>query len=390
MARHRTDTAHRRGISRGVVLSVAVLVVVAVLVLVWVVLGRSLRDDSTAAAQTCVEGPETVSVVADADIAEPLGRIAAAYSATRPVVRDKCITMSVRPVDPKTTLDGLTGTWDIASMGTYPAAWVPASSVWSAQLLAARSSVVDGNPESLVTSPVVLAVAPQFARAAAGKLSWIDVPTLSRDDDGLARLGLPGWGRLRMALPAGPGTDASVLAAQAIATEVSRVGSAGLTVEDARSAQVTSTVATLRAQAPQSVDGSASRTLATVVDGDPARAAVHAVPITEQALYAATQGAGAPGVVEFLPSGYTPAADHPVIDLTGPQVDAAAAESVTAFFRFARMPEQLATLTRLGFRGAATPATATTAVTFPAISTPMPAGDPAALAEIARQVYTAR
>ncbi|WP_299572028.1 hypothetical protein [uncultured Williamsia sp.] len=387
MARHRTDTAHRRRVSRGVVLSVAALVVVAVLVVVWVVLGRSLRDDSTAAAQTCVEGPETVSVVADADIAEPLGRIAAAYSATKPVVRDKCITVSVRPVDPKTTLDGLTGTWDTASMGAFPAAWVPASSVWSAQLLTARSSVVDGDPESLVTSPVVLAVAPQFARAAAGKLSWIEVPTLTRDDAALSRFGLSGWGPLRMALPVGPGTDASVLAAQAVATEVSRVGSAGLTVEDARSAQVTSTIAALRAEAPQSVDGSASRTLPTVVDGDPARARVHAVPITEQALYSATRRTGAPGVVELLPTGYTPSADFPVVDLTGPQVDAAAAESVTAFFRFARMPEQLSTLTRLGFRGAAAGATPTAAVTFPQIATPMPAGDAAALAEIARLVF---
>lgn len=390
MARHRTDSARRRGISRGLALSVAALVVVAVLVVVWVVLGRSLREDSTAAAQSCVEGPETVSVVADADIAEPLARIAAAYSATKPVVRDKCITVSVRPVDPKTTLDGLTGTWDTASMGAYPAAWVPASSVWSAQLLAARSSVVDGDPESLVTSPVVLAVAPQFARAAAGKLAWIEVPTLARDDDGLARLGLTGWGRLRLALPAGPGTDATVLAAQAVATAVSRVGSAGLTLDDARSAQVTSTITALRAQAPQSVDGSATRTLSAIVDGDPARARVHAVPITEQALYAATQRSGAPAVVELLPTGFTPSADHPVVDLTGPQVDAAAAESVTAFFKFARMPEQLAAFTRLGFRGAATAASPNSAVSFPAVENPMPAGEPAALAEIARQVYTAR
>ncbi|MGZ8179468.1 hypothetical protein ACXVUM_16190 [Williamsia sp. SKLECPSW1] len=390
MARHRTDIARRRGISRGLAVSVAVLVVVVVLVVVWVVLGRNLRDDSTAAARTCVEGPETVSVVADAGIAEPLSRIAAAYTATRPVVRDKCITVQVRPVDPKTTLDGLTGTWDTASMGAYPAAWVPASSVWSAQLLTEKSSVIDGDPESLVSSPVVLAVAPEFARAATGKLSWIEVPSLSRDDDGLARIGLPGWGPLRMALPAGPQTDATVLAAQAVATEVSRVGTAGMTAEDARSAQVTSTISALRAAAPTSVDGSATRTLPEIVDGDAARARVHAVPITEQSLYAATQGTGAPRVVEFVPTGYTASADYPVVDLTGPQVSASAAETVTAFFRFARTPDRLRTLTLMGFRGAAEQAPPTAAVGFPAIETPMPAGDPAATAEIARQVYAAR
>ncbi|GAA2071198.1 substrate-binding domain-containing protein [Williamsia deligens] len=389
MARHRTDTSRRRGVSRGLTLSVLAIVIVAVLVVVWILLGRSLRDDAGQAARSCVEGPETVSVVADADIAEPLSAIAAAYNATRPVVRDRCITVSVRPVDPKTTLDGLTGTWDTASMGAYPAAWVPASSVWSAQLLTARSSVVDGDPESLVSSPVVLAVAPELARAAAGKLSWIDLATLARDDNSLSRFGLTGWGSLRLAMPAGPQTDATVLAAQAVATEVSRVGTAGLTVDDARSAQVTSTVGALKSSAPTSTDGSATRTLPSVAGTDPARAPVHAVPITEQALYAATRS-GSPSVVELVPTGATPSADHPVVDLTGPEVSAAAAETVTAFFRFARMPDQLRSLTRLGFRGAAEQAAPTGAVTFPAIDTPMPAGDPAAVAEIARQVYSAR
>ncbi len=126
-------------------------------------------------------------------------------------------------------------------------------------------------------------------------------------------------GPLRMALPVGPGTDASVLAAQAVATEVSRVGSAGLTVEDARSAQVTSTIAALRAEAPQSVDGSAPRTLADRRRRlTPRGRACTPCPITEQALYSATQRIGAPGV-GILPTGYTPSADFPVVDLTAPR-----------------------------------------------------------------------
>ncbi len=62
-------------------------------------------------------------------------------------------------------------------MGAYPAGGLPRRRCGVRSCSRHGSSVVDGDPESLVTSPVVLAVAPQFARAAAGKLSWIEVPT---------------------------------------------------------------------------------------------------------------------------------------------------------------------------------------------------------------------
>ncbi|MGU3294757.1 substrate-binding domain-containing protein [Williamsia sp. M5A3_1d] len=387
MGQHRTDECRRRGISRGLSLTILAVIVVVALVVGWNLLGNSLSDDGDAAARTCVEGEQTVTVLADADIAAPLATIAQAWSATRPVIRDACVTLTVRPSDPKTTLEGLTGTWDAASMGEYPAAWVPASSVWSAQLLAARSAVVDGDPESLVSSPVVLAVAPELARAAAGRVSWIELPTLQRDDDSLAGFGLRGWSSLRMARASGPGSDATVLASQAVATEVGRATADGLTVADAQSQQVTSTLGDLRRRSPVATDGSAVRTLTTIAgDGDPAGATVHAVPITEQALYAATRDTAQPSVVELRPTGATPSADHPVIDLTGPQVNATQAEAVGAFFRFARTPEQLRTITALGFRGGTSLPARTAAVSFGVIETPMPAPEPAAGAAIARLV----
>ncbi|WP_328858064.1 substrate-binding domain-containing protein [Williamsia herbipolensis] len=387
MGQHRTDETRRRGISRGLSLTILAVIVVVALVVGWNLLGTSLSDDGDAAARTCVEGEQTVTVLADADIATPLATIAQAYSATRPVVRDACVTVTVRPSDPKTTLEGLTGTWDTASMGAYPAAWVPASSVWSAQLLAARSAIVDGDPESLVSSPVVLAVAPEFARAAAGRVSWIELPTLQRNDNSLAEFGLRGWGSLQMARASGPGSDATVLASQAVATEVGRATANGLTVADAQSRQVTSTLLDLRRRSPVATDGSAERTLTTIAgNGDPAGAAVHAVPITEQALYAATKDTAQPSVVELRPQGTTPTADHPVVDLTGPQVSATQAEAVAAFFRFARTPDQLRTITTLGFRGGASLPTRTAAVSFDVTATPMPAPEPAAGAAIAQLV----
>ncbi|MBJ7287315.1 substrate-binding domain-containing protein [Williamsia sp.] len=385
MGQHRTDDTRRRGISRGVVFGFLAIVVVAVLVVVWISLGNRITADGDDAAKACVEGPATVTVLADPALATQLNTIAGAYNATKPVVRDQCITVTVAPQDAKVTLDGLTGTWDTESMGPYPAAWVPASSVWSAQLLTARSAVVDGNPESLVTSPVVLAVAPELARAAGSTVGWLDIPTLARRDNSLDDLGLRGWGSLKMALAAGPGSDASVLAAEAIATQVSRTTTGGLTAADADTATVTSTLTDLRKRAPTPTDGVATGALPTIANsGNPATASIHAIPITEQALYAATRSDTSPGVIELLPEGPTPLADYPVVDLTGQQVTAAQAEAVTRFFDFVRTPEQLTSITALGFRGNAPLPAATAAVTFPVTDNPMPAPEPAAATAIAK------
>ncbi|MBT0568213.1 substrate-binding domain-containing protein [Williamsia sp. CHRR-6] len=378
MGQHRNEVDRRRGVSRGLILTVLAVAVVAALVVGWVVLGNRLTQDGDSAANACAEGPETVTVISDPDLAAPLAAIATEFGKTRPVVRDKCITVQVKAGDPKVTLDGLTGTWDPASMGPYPAAWVPASSIWSAQLLASASSVVEGTPRSLVTSPVVLAVAPQFATTVGGKLSWLQLLPLQRNDDGLAELGLEGWGRLRIGFATGSDLDAGVLAAQAVATEITHTDSAGLTTDDTALPQVVSTIKDLRKRAVPVPDGSAARALPIIAGPSPASADIQAIPMTEQALYAATRGANPPQVVGLLPSGVTPMADYPVVDLTGPKVSAAQAEAVTKFFDFTRLPEQLRRITSLGFRGNAALPAANTAVSFPVTANPMAAPDPAA------------
>ncbi len=383
MGRHRTDDAHRRGISRGVVVAFFGVMVVAALVVAWTLLGDRISADGEDAAQACVEGPATITVLADPDLARPLRTIAATYNATKPVIRDRCVMVNVAPSDAKITLDGLSGNWDTASMGPHPAAWVPASSVWSSQLLGAKSSVVDGNPESLVSSPIVLAVSPELARAAGSKIGWLQVPALQRTGDSLTGFGLRGWGSLKMGLASGTGSDASVLAAQAIAAGVSRtIG--GLTAATADSAVVSSALAALRRLAPTPVAGQASSALTAIANsGNPQAASMHAIPITEQALYAADPLNEEPTVVELLPAGPTPFADYPVIDLTGPAVRAVDAETVTRFFDFVRTPEQLKKITLLGFRGNGPLPAASAAVTFPVAADRMPAAEPAAVSAIA-------
>ncbi|WP_240498330.1 substrate-binding domain-containing protein [Williamsia sp. 1135] len=363
-----------RGISRGLLIAVALIIILVILGFLWSLLGDRISKQGQDAAERCVEGDLAVSIISDPALAAPLETVAAKYNATDPVARDRCITIEVRPSDAKVTLDGLTGTWDVESRGQYPAAWIPQSSVWSSQLTTANPSIVDGNPSSLVSSPVVLAIPTAARQAMDGNVGWIELPTLQRSEAAMERLGLRGWGPLQMAMPIGPQTDATFLAAQAIATEISRTTSGALSPEDAASQLVSSTLTAMKAEAPPTDLGTAESGVQMLMkQTDPAAGTLHAVPITEQQLYLQTKDDADPGVVALLPTGPTPMADFPVVTLTGDQVDVAARDAVNDFIDYVHAPEQISTITELGFRGGGRLPPATAAVTFPVTPSPMPA-----------------
>jgi hypothetical protein len=182
-----------------------------------------------------------------------------------------------------------------------------------------------------------------------------------------------------MAMPVGPQSDATMLAAQAIATEVSRTPSGALSPEDATSPLVSSTLRTMLASAPVTDLGSAESGVRMLQqEADPAVGKIHAVPITEQQLYSLTKDDATPDVVELLPTGPTPMADFPVVNLTGDQVEAAQRDAVGAFIDYVHDPEQISTITMLGFRGGGQLPPATGAVNFPVTPTPMPMPTPEA------------
>ncbi|MFT4126456.1 MAG: hypothetical protein QM662_09515 [Gordonia sp. (in: high G+C Gram-positive bacteria)] len=383
MAQHRArpgaNGLRRRGVGRGLVCTLLSAVLIAGCVLAWIQIGNHVEREGDAAAASCVEGPVMVSVIADPDLAPGLAAIAARYTATRPVVHDRCVTLTVRPMDATVALAGLRGRWDTRSMGPYPAVWVPQSSVWAAELMSAVPDRVDGETASLVTSPVVLATVPELARRVAGRLDWGRLPALAARDDGLAEVDLPDWGSLRMALPIGPQADPSVLTAQAVAARVVRATGA-LTGDEARSARVTSAIRTLITAAPRSPDGTPAGAATMIADApDPAAGRLHATPITEQRLYQLTMHDTRQRLAEVVPAGPAPIADFPVIRLKGTRVSQTVAAAVGEFLTFADAPEQLRLVTRLGFRGAAPLPTATSTVTFPAVADPMPTPETAAV-----------
>ncbi|MGB6245027.1 MAG: hypothetical protein WBF94_08760, partial [Gordonia sp. (in: high G+C Gram-positive bacteria)] len=199
MAKH---TGHGRGrtfISRRLVAIGLSVVLIAGIVTAWSQLGDRIDEEQPVAAGSCLEGPATVPVIADPALAPGLQKIAEAFNARKPVVRDHCVSVQVRPADARATLEGLTAaTWDAQAFGAYPAAWVPESSIWAAVLQTTKPAALQGNPESLVSSPVRLAVEPRIAEAANGALSWEGLPDQT-EANSLAAFGRSSWGSLRIA-----------------------------------------------------------------------------------------------------------------------------------------------------------------------------------------------
>ena len=362
----------------------SVMIVIA-MVAAWQHFANKSDTEGDNAARSCVEGNLPVPIVADPDLVGVLTKVAAAFTDTNPVIRDHCINVHVRAGDAKITLEGLTGTWDTASMGARPAAWIPQSTIWSAELATVRPEAIEGTPTSLVTTPVVLAVHPRLGVKVDNKLQWSQLPTMQSTDGSLAAWGLPGIGSLRMAMPRGSQSDATSLAAQAVASALTR--SAGpLTAADAALPRVASVVNALINGAPESQDGTASAAV-RAIGPDIATAPIRAVPITEQKLYQLTKDDKSAKVMAIVPGGPTPIADYPLIRLAANLVSAEASEGAAEFFDFLTQPRQLAMLTALGFRGDAPLPPTTATVTFPSTPEPMPAPENAAAVTINRLVY---
>ncbi|QKT07386.1 hypothetical protein HUN08_09415 [Gordonia sp. X0973] len=373
------------GRGRPLLVAILVALLVAGLGVSWFQVRDRVDRQADQAASACVAGKAVVPIAASPDIAETLAEIARRYNATHPVVRDHCLTVQVRPVDGRAALAGLRGTWDVKVLGPQPAAWIPQSSVWSAELLSDRPATAEGAPDSLVTSPVVLAVDAAFAAKAGTKLSWARLPGLAKRRDAMAEFGLPAWGALRLAMPTGPASDATALAAQAVAAQSNPPADA-LTGTKAKSPAAAAAIEAVLAAAPPA--RSAAGVVAEMGTGDPRRG-IHAVPITEQQLFALTrEGDLAQKVRAYSPAGPTPIADYPVVRLSDESVSAVESDGAAQFIDFARSPRQVALLVARGYRaGDATLPQGNAAVAFGPVRDPRLTAEPAAVAAVNRLVF---
>ncbi|KMO74082.1 substrate-binding domain-containing protein [Mycolicibacterium obuense] len=373
---HRAITPGRRGLSVGVIVALISVVVIVGAVILWRFFGDALSSRSDTAAARCVEGEVAVAVVVDPAITEPVTAAAQRYNDTAEPVGDKCVKVNVTAGDSDRVFNGLSGDWP-GDLGQRPALWIPASSASEARLEAKTGPRTVSDSRSLVTSPVVLATSPQLVDALKDQ-NWGTLPRLQTDPAGLDGLGLQGWGGLRLALPLGQDSDASYLAAEAIAAESAPAGSppsAGL-----------GAVSTLMAAAPKLDDANAGTALDALVGaGDAATAPVHAVATTEQGLF--QKAAGLPDaktkLAAWLPPGPTAVADFPTVLLSGDWLAQEQVSAASEFARFMRKPDQLAEFAKAGFRVDGQQPPASDVVDFGPIGTPVDLGDNALRATIA-------
>ncbi|WP_406275145.1 substrate-binding and VWA domain-containing protein [Nocardia sp. NBC_00881] len=331
MGTHRSGT-RSRGVSKGPVIAVVAVALLVVFVVGWFQLRDRAADQDIAAAAECVEGPATLSVTADPDIASQVRAVADSYNATKPRVRDHCAQVEVTAQPSSAIVAAFTsGTaWDRA-LGPQPALWI-ADSTRSIESMRVPG-LIEGTPVSVAGSPIVLAV-PEDLRSALeqAQLGWADLPRLQQGS--LGELGLSGWGGLRMALPS---DDATLAAATAVGTAVS--GADPLNAEAAQSGQVIAAVSGLAAGAPAAPDTAAALSILTGTQDAP----IHAVAATEQQLKAR------PGLAAFRPTGSAPMADYPAALMSGPWVDKTQNLIAGRFIDYLRAPSQAQNFLAAGF-----------------------------------------
>lgn len=371
----------RQLLSRPLLAIALSVILIAALITAWVRFGDRI-DDGSSSANKCLEGTASVPIAADPAIAPALQEIAKNFNATGPKVRDRCVTVEVRAADARAMLEGLTANaWDTKAHGAFPGAWIPESSVWSAALQTAKPSALAGKSESLVSSPVLLAVEPELAAAAGDDLGWDDLPALTRAGS-LAEFGKPAWGSIRLAMPNGPQSDATSLAAQTVAAAAADADGPLTAAQVARPA-VQSDLDELMSAPPRVGDGSAEAAVRSIAETtDPSDTPVRAVPISEQRLYLLTKDDASAKVAAVAPDGDTPSLDYPVITLAGSQVQDYLADATAEFLTFARTPEQLNRFGTAGFRGAGPLPAATATIRFGEVSDPLPAAEPAAIVAV--------
>jgi hypothetical protein len=370
---HRNDGG-RRGVSIGVIAALVAVVVVVGVIILWRFFGDALSNRSNSA--RCVGDKQPVAVIADPSISEHVQHFADRFNAIAAPVGDHCVVVGVKSAGSDAVVDGFIGKWP-ADLGQRPALWIPGSSVSAARLTAAAGKETITDSRSLVTSPVVLALRPELQRAL-GDQKWATLPGLQTKPDGLAEVKLPTWGSLRLALPLGGNSDAAFLAGEAVA--------AGSAPPGAPPTDGSGAVRTLIGGQPKLADNSLAEAMNGLLrPGDPATAPVHAVVTTEQQLFA--RGASLPdagsALSSWLPPGPAAVADYPTVLLSGSWLSQEQVTAASEFARFMHKSDQLAELSKAGFRVEGVKPPSSDVTGFPALPSTLSVGDDAVRATLA-------
>ncbi|MFB9903946.1 VWA domain-containing protein [Allokutzneria oryzae] len=349
MGRHRAELlTTRRGVALWPIMVVAVVAVVGLGWFAWDYVSGVVDRRASAGSEGCSEGDATLRVAVAPSVAEPVQQAATAWAAQRPVVLNHCVQVEVQAMDSATTLQNLSQGWDQGKLGPAPSAWLPESTLWVNQLKAANAALIGSNPESVATSPVLLAVpeAAGTAMLSGSSFRWSDLPELASAEDGWSRFQKPEWGGLTLTIPDPARNPASALAIQSALAGASAQGRGPVTTEMLASQQVKDTMqrlATANTAKPPATTLDALVELGKVEDI--AKASFEAVPVFEADLYrrnvgkdgAATSARPLAGVQAGGPN---PTADYPFIALSGDLANDVQVRAAQRFSNFLKEPDQ--------------------------------------------------
>ncbi|MDP7734888.1 substrate-binding domain-containing protein [Mycobacterium paragordonae] len=370
----------RRGVSIGVIVALVTVVVVVAGVILWQFIGDALSHRSHTAAATCAGGKDAVAVLADPSIADQVKELADGYNKQAGPIGDRCVDVTVKAANSDAVISGFIGKWP-SDLGAQPGLWIPGSSISAARLSGAAGQKIISDSRSLVTSPVLLAIRPEFSQPLS-KQNWAALPGLQSNPTSMAN-----WGSLRLALPVGGNGDASFLAGEAIAAASAPAG--------APPTSGSAAVRTLVSGQPKLPDDSLNEAMNALLKPgskaeEVAAAPVHAVVTTEQQLFARGQSISdaKSKLGSWTPPGPVPVADYPTVLLSGSWLKQEQTTAASAFARYMHTPEQLAKLAKAGFRvnGVKPPSSPVTG--FAALPSTLSVGDDAMRATLADTMAT--
>ncbi|MHA7652585.1 substrate-binding domain-containing protein [Mycobacterium sp. ML4] len=370
----------RRGVSIGVIVALVTVVVVVAGVIVWQFFGDALSHRSHSAAANCVGGKDAVAVLADPSIASQVKELADSYNKQAGPIGDRCVDVTVKAADSDAVISGFIGKWP-ADLGGQPGLWIPGSSISAARLAGAAGKQTISDSRSLVTSPVLLAIRPEFGQVLS-KQNWAALPGLQTNPTSLGN-----WGSLRLSVPVAGNGDASFLAGEAIAAASAPAG--------APPTAGTGAVRTLVGAQPKLADDSLNEAMNALLKPgtnaeEVAAAPVHAVITTEQQLFARGQSLSdaKDKLGSWTPPGPVAVADYPTVLLSGSWLKQEQTTAASAFARYMHTPEQLAKLAKAGFRVNGIKPPSSPVTRFAAVSSTLSVGDDALRATLADTMAT--
>ena len=226
----------------------AVIGVVAIVGVRFAMSGDDSPDDSSGFVPR--EGCTTLVMAASSEKAALLTAIAGDYAQAGRSVDGACFDVKVNTMASGGAEAALARGWDAGRDGDQPDVWSPAASTWVGLLrqdLASndRPNLVPDTPESIASTPLVLAMPRPMAEALGWPkkpIGWGDVLTLAKNPEGWAAKGHPEWGQFKLG-KTNPNLSTSGLAATVGAFFAATGTSSDLTESDLRDPKVRAYVA---------------------------------------------------------------------------------------------------------------------------------------------------